>query len=161
MKDCMKSNRIAQIKDAVSKATSTYDKVHEVLRLGVLYFNEDIGIISRIEDDVYTVSYVHPTDGTILEGAEYRLEETFCAITYEADRALGINDVRKSRWKTHPCTRTGLLSYIGSPIILRGTRIGTINFSSVKTSKETVDGELELICEMAQIVTRIFEYAQP
>ena len=142
---------VSQIRTSIAERKEPPEELlAEILEIGCKIFGEDIGILSKIDGDDYIVAYVHPVDGGIAPGSEYRLEETFCAITYEADRALGIADVRRSRWKTHPCTRTGLLSYIGVPIVIRGARFGTLNFSSPSPKSGDVSSDhLELITEMA------------
>ena len=132
------------------KPGSPAERLDEMLELGCKIFEEEIGIVSKIRGDDYIVEHVYPPDGSIAQGKRYRLEETFCAITFEADRALGIADVRASRWKTHPCTRTGLLSYVGVPIVVKGERYGTLNFSSPSAGKEEISSDdLDLITEMA------------
>ena len=152
-----KNNLVSQLRTSIDKRSGTADELlGEIVETGCKIFRQDIGILSKITGDDYIVEYVHSADGSIAQGSHFRLEETFCAITYESDRALGIADVRGSRWKTHPCTRTGLVSYVGTPVIVNGVRFGTLNFSSptAKTGEVSSD-DLELITEMADWVSRL------
>ncbi len=105
-------------------------QIDEVLRLGCELFSEEIGIVARISGNDYTVAHVHDPSGGIRVGSRFDVRKTFCSIALEAGRPLGIADVHNSLWQAHPCTDTGLESYIGVPIVVDERPFGTLSFSS-------------------------------
>lgn len=132
------------------------EQIDELLKTGCQLFDEDIGIVSRIEDQKYIVAYVYSPDGGIQKGMEFELENTFCAITVQADGPRGIADVKKSEWKNHPCIRTGLESYIGIPIHVDSERYGTLNFSSARVKNRPFpDVDLEFISTLGDWVSMV------
>ena len=131
-------------------------QIEGILETGCRMFKEDIGIVSSITGDRYIVEYVHAVEGGLKRGQEFVLGETFCAITVQAEGPLGINDVRKSRWNTHPCIKTGLESYIGVPIRVGEQPFGTLNFSSPKPRISPFpDIDLEFVSTLGDWVSMV------
>ncbi len=110
------------------RSLDTAAQIDEVLRLGCHLFDEEIGLVSRITGDRYSVMHVHDTHGRIRSGDRFETRTTFCSITMEEDRPFGIPDVTRSRWRTHPAASTGIESYIGVPIRLEDRVYGTLGF---------------------------------
>ncbi len=111
---------------------SLEDELRAVLRIGTTQFGLDIGIISRIDDDIYkVVSQVSPPD-TLQDGQEFSYAGTYCAVTLaRGDGVLAISHMGSSPHASHPCYRNFKLeAYIGSPVHVAGRLYGTINFSS-------------------------------
>lgn len=119
------------------------DQIEEILKTGCKLFDEDIGIVSNIDGQQYVVEYVHTRSGGISRGQAFELGKTFCAITVQSDHPLGIEDVKKTEWRSHPCIETGLESYIGVQLIVDGKPFGTLNFSS-PTPREKPFLEIDL-----------------
>lgn len=91
----------------------------------------EIGILSRIEGDRYTVSHVYAPGGALLPGQMFDLSQTYCALIIETGSVISIGHAETSPYAQHPCRELfGLESYIGAVIEVRGQRIGTLNFSS-------------------------------
>ena len=124
---------------------STQDKITEVLRVGCEMFGEQVGIVSHIEDDRYTVVHCHAPGFDIEPGAVFDLASTYCSITLDAGEVVAIDYMGESEWCTHPAYRDlGLESYIGVEIRVGGRTYGTLNFSSPHVRSEafrTVDTE--------------------
>ena len=56
----------------------------------------------------------------------------FAASFYTEDRATGIHHVGNSTYVTHPgYAKTGLETFIGAPVYVRGQKYGTVSFSSL------------------------------
>lgn len=122
---------LAAARIAGGQGLSMQDRIDQLLQVGKRHFGLDIGIVSRIEGDVYTVEYVHCPGGAIRAGQEFAVGETFCVHVFAADGPLAIHHAGHSEVATHPCYRaTRLEAYVGAPLIVRGARIGTVNFSS-------------------------------
>jgi diguanylate cyclase (GGDEF)-like protein len=130
---------------------SVEQQIDKVLEIGSKLFEEDIGIVSRIEGNSYIVKNVYPPNGDIKPNQRFELQNTFCAITLQSNKPLGIDDVMKSLWSTHPCIHTGLKSYIGVPLVVNGVRFGTLNFSStVPKSSQFRKMDLEFVRTLGQ-----------
>lgn len=136
-------------------------QIDKILELGCELFSEDIGIVSRIEGNQYIVKNVYSHNGAIKPDEQFELQNTFCAITLQADGPLGIDDVMRSRWNSHPCIKTGLKSYIGVPLIVSGQRFGTLNFSSADPKVSHFSSlDLEFINTLGQWITTAIGQSQ-
>ncbi len=104
-----------------------------ILIIASRIFGLDIGIISKIEGDAYTVlNFFHP-DNTLKKGQEFLLSNTYCAITLQKDDVEAIHHMKNSAYASHPCYDVFQLeAYIGVPLLVNGKRFGTLNFSSPK-----------------------------
>ncbi|GAA6183103.1 ATP-binding protein [Aliiglaciecola sp. NS0011-25] len=126
---------------------SDSEKMVSLLKMGADYFQLELGIISEINDDIYTVRYAISPDNSLLAGTTFNVAETYCLHTLATNQALSFYHAGKSRIAQHPCyTNFGLESYIGAPLIVEGRRFGTINFSaSAPRSKPFSDQEHDFI----------------
>lgn len=125
------------------KITNNHDQgfetqIKQILEMGLERFNLDIGILSKIEDNKYTVKYcVVPEGVELTSGLEFDFKTTYCHITCTAKgpvalEHIGVDDC----YANHPAYKAfGLESYIGMPIKLNGELYGTINFSSATPYK--------------------------
>ncbi|MFA3791103.1 ATP-binding protein [Aliiglaciecola sp. SL4] len=126
---------------------SDSEKMISLLRFGADYFQLELGIISEIDNDIYTVKYAISPDDSLMPGTTFDVAETYCLHTLETDQALSFYHAGKSRIAQHPCYQNfGLESYIGAPLIVEGRRFGTINFSaSAPRSKPFSQNEHDFI----------------
>lgn len=111
---------------------STEEKLQRLLHLGLDALGLDIGLVSHIEDERYTViSAVSPGDA-IEKGATFALGDTYCRDTLVADKIVSYSDASNELGVAHPGYRNfSLQSYIGIPFRVSGERYGTVNFSSL------------------------------
>lgn len=118
--------------------TSRYDmgfehQIQSLLKMGLERFQLDIGILSRVENGVYTVvQCVCPTEVPLRPGDSFSLGGTYCSVTCHTDGPVAIEYVKESdALGQHPAYREFQLeSYIGIPIRCQGELYGTLNFSS-------------------------------
>ncbi|MGL4996694.1 MAG: response regulator [Deefgea sp.] len=116
------------------------DLVADALYLGCSYFGVPFGIVSHIEQDDYVIEVQHSANGALHDGAQYRLGQTYCSLTYLADDVVAISMMGLSPWANHPCyAEFGLETYIGIPIWVAGQRYGTLNFSSPDVQERPFD----------------------
>ena len=144
--------------------TTRFDqKLREGLKLCTRYLGMEIGIISEIEGESYSVLSYYPDESGLEEGQEFSLESTYCDITVNAKRPIAIDEMSTSEYSGHPCFQSfNLESYIGATYKANNTS-GTINFSSVKPREEKFTSfELEFIELIAKWVTNILnqQFAQ-
>ncbi|WP_374479650.1 PAS domain S-box protein [Zoogloea sp.] len=134
--DQARQRQLAGLKALNELGVLHYDALEEelraMLRIGVTQFGLDIGIISRIDGDIYkVVSQVSPPD-TLQDGQEFSLPDTCCDITLSrGDGVLAIPHMGSSPHADHPCYEAFKLeAYIGAPVHVAGRLYGTVNFSS-------------------------------
>nr|WP_166423735.1 ATP-binding protein [Paraglaciecola sp. 20A4] len=102
-----------------------------LLQLGVDYFQLELGIISEIENEDYTVRHAISPDNSLVSGTIFTLDNTYCVHTLATNQALSFYHAGNSHIAQHPCyLNFGLESYIGAPLLVEGKRFGTINFSA-------------------------------
>ncbi len=106
----------------------------ELIQLGLERFQMDIGILSRIEGEHYSVVYcVAPDDVPLSDDDAFGLRETYCDLTVSAQGPLVIEHMGESSHKSHPAYKGfGLEAYVGIPIRTQEQLYGTLNFSSTR-----------------------------
>ncbi len=105
-------------------------QIDRALRLATETLQMELGIISHIENNVYTVEYAQPSESGLEPKTVFQLGETYCHLTIEGNTVLAIDKMGDSKHRGHPCYgKFQLESYIGTSIIVHGKRYGTLNFS--------------------------------
>jgi len=137
------------------------ERLRDGLRLATQQLDMDLGIISHVRGETYTVLC---TAGTpeIAPGTEFPFGDTYCSMTLAADGVVSIDEMASSEHKGHPCYEAfGLESYIGIPIRLQGEPLGTLNFSSpAPRNKAFSEADTALIRLLAMWVEQALEAAR-
>lgn len=146
----------------ISKRDLSIDQqLAEILKAGCKLFREEIGIVSRINGDSYTVEHIYAPGFDIQKGQQFDLADTFCSITIASNKALSISDVKNSEHRIHPCTAMGIESYIGMSITVNGQKFGTLNFSSMSPhDQKFLDTDLEFMRTLCDWIGNALGYAQ-
>ncbi|WP_338729054.1 PAS domain-containing protein [Haladaptatus sp. DJG-WS-42] len=109
------------------------EKLDQLLELGCEWFGLDIGILSNIEGDDYTVVGAVTPDGSITPGTTFDLADTFCNETIASDEVISYEQASTAREQCHPAYEAfGLESYIGTSVVVDNEPFGTVNFSSAE-----------------------------
>ncbi|MEJ6494456.1 MULTISPECIES: ATP-binding protein [Pseudoalteromonas] len=129
-------NFLRQFHNIVSDQNTDFsEKITELLKFGLDVFNLDFAIISRVENNVYTVIHVIAPDDAIAVGTQFELSGTYCTHTLTANKAISFHQASKSTIAEHPCyLNFKLESYIGAPIFVGNKVFGTLNFSAPQPS---------------------------
>jgi diguanylate cyclase (GGDEF)-like protein/PAS domain S-box-containing protein len=107
------------------------DQVSQALALTTRLLGLDVGLLSRVEGDDYTVVACFAPGADLAPGARFALGETYCAITLGGRDLLAIDHMAASPHRRHPCYEAfGLESYVGIPVQLGGEPWGTLSFSA-------------------------------
>ncbi|MEM7158633.1 MAG: GAF domain-containing sensor histidine kinase [Myxococcota bacterium] len=106
-------------------------QLRRLLRLGCERFDLDIGVLSNIRGERYTIVHVvAPPSLSLSDGDEFELGVTPCSLTLRAEGPITFENMGQTH-ETHPAyTSFRLESYIGVPITVDGECFGTLNFSS-------------------------------
>lgn len=97
----------------------------------------EIGIISRINGDTYSIGHFFPEGVGLYKGQQFELGNTYCSITLSSHGTFSIPYMGESEYNMHPCYEAfHLESYIGIPFNVNGELYGTVNFSSSKPKED-------------------------
>lgn len=134
-------------------------QLSQALQIGTEILGLDLGIISHIENDRYTVLYAHSPDNALQKGQTFSFEKTYCEMAYQANDLVSIEHMQDSVHKGHPCYAAfGLESYVGMPLFINGQRFGTLNFSSASPRKSRfTEVERDFFMLMAQWISATLE----
>lgn len=111
-------------------------KILRILELAREYLDLSMGIVSKIEDERYTIQYITHTDNSLNMPKTFDLGDTFCSITLNSDDVMAWDNIKESKVSTHPCYKsTGLEAYIGTVLHVDNKLYGTVNFTSSEHRK--------------------------
>ncbi|HEX6734858.1 MAG TPA: PAS domain S-box protein, partial [Azonexus sp.] len=130
------------------------ETLRAALRVAVDHLRLPYGIVSFIDrdSDRYRVEVQVSPPGTLADGQEFPLGDTYCSDTLRAGDVLAIADAERQGWREHPCFRDfHLAAYLGMPIHCDGRLYGTVNFSSSSGRDHDFDpSDLEFVRMLAR-----------
>ncbi|TRO10770.1 PAS domain S-box protein [Ectopseudomonas mendocina] len=116
------------------------EQLRQALRLGADHFRMPLGIISRIEGEQYQVLVQVSPVGTLRDGQQFELGDTYCSLALQQDEALAITHMADSTHRGHPCYgQFALESYIGTVVRVGGKPFGTLAFANREPRKRPFD----------------------
>ena len=107
--------------------------IEKAIREVCQFYEMDLGLLSKVEGNDYKVAYAFNADDStqVERDQEFRLNETYCQITYERQEIIAIDHAAQSEYKDHSCYQLMKLeSYLGAPIVVGKKRFGTISISA-------------------------------
>ncbi|MCW8090816.1 GAF domain-containing hybrid sensor histidine kinase/response regulator [Alteromonas sp. ASW11-130] len=114
----------------------SYDeKLIRLLNVGCNLLELEIGIVSKIDRQTYTVIAASSPDDSLEPGTIFELEDTFCIDTLDANAIVSYHDVEQVCGKHPAAEKFQLFSYIGIPLYVERKLYGTVNFSSPSARK--------------------------
>lgn len=110
-----------------------FDELRTILTEGNKALDLDVGIISQIKNNVYSVVALDSAYDQIVEGAEFDLNDTYCKDVYDQGVTKTFKDVAEIKeMQKHPVyLALQLRAYIGTPIMIDNKVWGTLNYSSI------------------------------
>ena len=134
-------------------------QIEKLLEVGYRLLNLEVGILSHIEGEVYTVTQAHSADDSVKLGTVFNLTDTYCALTLQHSGPLAIHHMALSRWNESPCyAKQGIESYIATPITIAGQTYGTLNFSSSKPRQAAFKrSDIDFVQLMGQLASALIE----
>lgn len=134
----------------------TFDElVKTYIQAGLRIFSLETGIVSHIQEDVYTVVDVVSNIDVINRGDVFPLQGTYCREVYESQEILGFPCVGKLLYmKNHPVYENlKLEAYLSAPIYFDHKLYGTLNFTSTEPRTHGFSQhEREMIALMASAI---------
>lgn len=109
------------------------DRLGDILQATMQAYGLKMGLVSHVkpEEDAYIVKAFAPHDAGLYIGQTFAFSTTYCDITMRFRKAIGIQHMKISDHKTHPCYEVFKLeAYLGAPIFVMGKLYGTLNLTS-------------------------------
>ena len=124
---------IRELYETAAQQIPFEQKIQELLRMGIHRFGLDIGILSQVESERYTVMAVEPMSGSIKMGDSLEVKMTYSWDTLRANAPIEIVHAGASEWARHLCYKaTHIEAYLGAPVIVAGNVYGTLSFTSLQ-----------------------------
>lgn len=146
---------------ANDKAFTVEERAKALLDIGLNELNLELGIISKVVNNKYTVIHTNNPD---LLGQEFDLGVTYCGITLSlvSNGIFAVKHFAVSDYLRHPAYKAFKLeTYIGAPIILRGRPYGTLNFTkSEPNEREFTTEEKNLVKALSNAVAVLIREQQ-
>ncbi|MEM6327952.1 MAG: GAF domain-containing protein [Bacteroidota bacterium] len=135
-------------------------RIEAVLQTGRDLLGLEIAILSRVQDETYTVqACAVPKDTALQTGDTFAFSETYCHLALQTDDVLAIDYMEISPYRRHPAySAFRLEAYIGTRIVVDGEVIGTLNFSSAEPrSGPFPESDRDLVRLMAEWIGATLE----
>jgi len=139
---------------------SDHNLLKTILAEGTKNLGLDLGIVSKINDEVYLVHICKNNEMGIVPGDIFELSQTYCSDVIQENRTKYYRDAAKiTEMLKHPCyLTTQLRAYIGTPVIVKGNTWGTLNYSSLSPRKLAYsEQEIDFLEYQARDVGKILE----
>jgi len=99
------------------------EKLQILLEKGCQRYGLEMGILSRVEGERYTVQAVAPADKGIAPGAVFDLGGTYCSQTLRSEVPVRFERAGETEWRTHPAYKAFRLeAYLGTRV-MAGKRV--------------------------------------
>ena len=143
---------------------STEARYRAYLTAGCEMFDLPNGILSEIYPDpdsgemLYRIQAVVSPDPALRPEVTVPLSETFCDAVMETGGTVAYADASAENPTNAACATRGLRAFIGAPVLVGSTMVGTLNFASPEPRSEPFSAsERDLIEVMAQAIGRRIE----
>jgi GAF domain-containing protein len=134
------------------------DRLNDLLDSGCKALGLDIGIISQVEGDTYTVLACTNNRLGIKDGRIFELSQTYCCDVVAENCTKYYADVANiTEMLKHPCyLNSQLRAYIGTPIIFEEKTFGTLNYSSMTPRKDPYsNSDIEYLESLAKQASQL------
>ncbi|MEX1214412.1 PAS domain S-box protein [Saccharospirillum sp.] len=117
---------------AADARSSVDDRLNRALALGCEHLGLEVGIVSQIEQDQYTVQWCQaPVSTALSSGDVFALGDTFCSLVLQNEGELVIHSTSGTEYQRHPCyQRFSVETYVGIRLRVNSEVYGTLNFST-------------------------------
>lgn len=136
-------------RDSSLSASFNY-RLQQLLEMGCEKFGLEIGILSKIENGMFTIIASITPDNSISKGQEFDLEKTFI-FTDMAQEPICFESIKYSGFSITADIGFQIEAYMGAPVMVGGLVYGTLNFWSPQSLNEPFKAvDRELLKLMAQ-----------
>jgi two-component system, sensor histidine kinase len=126
---------------------NTDEKLNMLLQTGVDAFGMEIGVISHIQNNTFTILYSSYPRSVCMQ---YPLHKTYCEFSLAQNDAYTIHDASTSHNKHFARVRLGVESYLGIPLIINKQVYGTLAFIKGIAKTPFSEAEKSLLRQLAR-----------
>lgn len=127
----LQQSRLSSLLNIATQSQDLQSQFNEIVEQGTKSLAMQVGIISRIYADGYTVTSAYAPDHAITSGMSCDLDATLCKRTVQEESILSVPDIASIMQIKNPCFDAILpSSYIGTPLMVNGELYGTLSFVS-------------------------------
>lgn len=103
----------------------------------------DIGIVSRVQGDGYTIVAVQAKNNVFCAGDTFWLQETYCREVVRTGNSVALTEVGGEQGlQCHPLYMPMMLeAYLAAPIFFQGEVWGTVNYTWIRVRSESFSDE--------------------
>ncbi|NEQ41737.1 MAG: response regulator, partial [Okeania sp. SIO3I5] len=125
-------------------------RLQQLLEMGCEKFGLEIGVLSQIKDNKYTIIAAKSPDDSICQGQKLDLEKTFI-FAARGEEPIYFESIKYSGFYTNIDMAFPIAAYMGAPIMVEGSFYGTLNFWNPQPLMEPFKAvDRELLKLMAQ-----------
>ena len=143
----------------VMRVVQLRDRIDPVLSRGLHELSMTLGVLARIDSDVYEVFAVKSDAGVYVPGDRFALGDTLCRRVFEGSESLAVANLEDiSIALSHPLyLDLPLESYIGAPVYQDDAIWGCVDFTSMAPrdkpfSQEEIDKVTGYAREIGEIL---------
>lgn len=147
--------RVHSLCDTTSTGTLNLDeKIAALLHTGCVQFGLELGVLARVQNDIYEILHIAPPDGPLRVGATFPVSDTYCHETLLAEGSIAIEHAGTTEHCHRSCYALfALEAYLGTPVLVAGQTYGVLCFASDRPrSVPFTTGDTEWLRLMAQWV---------
>lgn len=146
---------------ATSSTSNTETQFALVLEKSAKTLDMDVAILSRVEDDVFTITEIFCKDAPIENGLTCDLSDTFCHRTIQNGSVYSTVDIDSERFKMPKwLDRYKLKGYIGTAVNVNGNVYGTLSFMTTRNRLPFTESESDFIDLLSQWLSITLERQQ-
>lgn len=151
--------RLGSLLGIATRKGDTVEQLRDVVEQGVVALDMQTGIISQVQNGIYTIIHVYSTSHDVQPGMTCDLGATLCHNTIREQDVYALSKVGDTLATAPPCFGEIVPgSYIGAPIMLNGAIYGTLSFLSEKARPTTFSiSEMDYVRLVAQWVNVTME----
>ena len=119
------------------RKSSVDEKVEEAIEIGRRRLDVENGVVTYTGDGSYEILETNISTGKYVPGSVTDLETTWCRHVVDDSEPLAFADANETDYRDDVALKeTGLVCYIGAPLIVDGETFGTLCYSSERARKE-------------------------
>lgn len=156
------TERLRLLHTITTSSKNINDQIYEALQLTTTLLNLELGVVSHIIDQQYTVEHCYSILKYPYRGQVLSLSDTYCNLTLARSATIAIEHFGQSVHKDHPAyPRVQLEAYISTVIRVNQEARGTLNFASrYPRTTPFSEHEKEFLELLAQWVSSALERQQ-
>lgn len=130
---------------------SAHDRLNMMLNIGLDVLGMDMGIVSRVVGQDYTIKFC---SNRRYEGTQFALNQTYCDLTLHHNAVVDLAHIGQILNQSQSYGAMQIESYIGIPLNIQGQTYGTFCFIQAEPRSEAFSqDDIDFLAMLAQAVS--------